>query len=222
MRVGWWASSLGADPHPFTPGRPLSPSCAQALSHREREAVSLPRDLAEVGDLAHDVADLAQQLQTVFAFGGDVGVDQNVVEEAVLADQLGLDHFNVGEHHRDDFAISSPETVLAGIATRTSRIILGSGVTVLSSADPVRVYQRFATLNALSHGRAEIVAGRGSFIESFPLFGYDLSDYDELYDEKIRLLVQIRDQAIVHFKGHHRPPIDGLGIYPRTVIWATN
>lgn len=141
---------------------------------------------------------------------------RQVVEEIVLAEQVGLDFFGVGEHHRHEFASSAPEMILAAAASLTKTIKLGSAVTVLSSDDPVRVYQRFATLNALSHGRAEIVAGRGSFIESFPLFGYDLSDYDELYDEKIRLLVQIRDQAIVHFKGHHRPPIDGLGIYPRT------
>jgi len=99
---------------------------------------------------------------------------RNVVDQAVLADELGLDFFSIGEHHRDDFAISSPDTVLAGIATRTKKIILGTGVTVLSSDDPVRVYQRFATLDALSNGRAEITAGRGSFIESFPLFGYEL------------------------------------------------
>jgi alkanesulfonate monooxygenase SsuD/methylene tetrahydromethanopterin reductase-like flavin-dependent oxidoreductase (luciferase family) len=131
---------------------------------------------------------------------------RNVVEQAVLADQLGLDYFSVGEHHRDDFAISSPDTVLAGIATRTKKIILGTGVTVLSSDDPVRVYQRFATIDALSNGRAEITAGRGSFIESFPLFGYELKDYGVLFEEKLELLVEIlknmrcRGQALLE---HH-------------------
>jgi alkanesulfonate monooxygenase SsuD/methylene tetrahydromethanopterin reductase-like flavin-dependent oxidoreductase (luciferase family) len=106
---------------------------------------------------------------------------RNAVEQAVLADQLGLNHFNVGEHHRDDYAVSAPDTVLAGIATVTKQIKLGTGVTVLSSEDPVRVYQRFATIDALSNGRAEITAGRGSFTESFPLFGFELSDYEKLF-----------------------------------------
>mgnify|MGYP003338217019 CR=1 FL=1 len=108
---------------------------------------------------------------------------RNVVEEAVLADSVGIDHFNVGEHHRDDYAVSAPDSVLAGIATRTKKIILGTGVTVLSSDDPVRVYERFATVDALSNGRAEITAGRGSFIESFPLFGFDLSQYEILFED---------------------------------------
>lgn len=141
---------------------------------------------------------------------------RQVVEEIVLAEHVGLDFFGVGEHHRHEFASSAPEMILAAAAPLTKTIKLGSAVTVLSSDDPVRVYQRFATLNALSHGRAEIVAGRGSFIESFPLFGYDLADYDQLYDEKLRLLVQIREQETVHFKGHHRPSMEGLGVYPRT------
>ena len=141
---------------------------------------------------------------------------RQVVEEIVLAEQVGLDFFGVGEHHRHEFASSAPEMILAAAASLTKTIKLGSAVTVLSSDDPVRVYQRFATLNALSRGRAEIVAGRGSFIESFPLFGYDLSDYDDLYDEKLRLLIQIREQEIVHFQGKFRPSMDGLGVYPRT------
>jgi alkanesulfonate monooxygenase SsuD/methylene tetrahydromethanopterin reductase-like flavin-dependent oxidoreductase (luciferase family) len=128
---------------------------------------------------------------------GDVPTDDNgapvsyarairqLIDEVVLADQLGIDVFTVGEHHRPEFSVSSPETVLAGMATRTERIRLGSGVTVLSSDDPVRVFQRFATVDALSNGRAEVILGRGSFTESFPLFGYDLSDYDVLFEEKI-------------------------------------
>lgn len=141
---------------------------------------------------------------------------QQIVEEIVLAEKVGLDYFGVGEHHRAEFAASAPEMILAAAATLTKKIKLGSSVTVLSSDDPVRVYQRFATLNALSHGRAELTAGRGSFIESFPLFGYELSDYDELFDEKLSLLVNIRQNEIVHFKGQLRPDIPGLGVYPRT------
>ena len=159
---------------------------------------------------------------------GDMTVDENgkpesagavlrhVVEEAVLADQLGLDHFNVGEHHRDDFSISSPETVLAGIATKTSRIILGSGVTVLSSADPVRVYQGFATVDGLSNGRAEITAGRGSFTESFPLFGYELNNYGRLFEEKLQLLVKILEEKAITWSGDLRAPLHNQEIYPKT------
>ncbi|MBM4761880.1 LLM class flavin-dependent oxidoreductase [Bacillus sp. B15-48] len=140
-----------------------------------------------------------------------------VVEEIVLADQVGLDIFGVGEHHREDYAASSPAVVLAAAATQTTRIRLTSAVTVLSSADPVRVFQDFATLDALSNGRAEIMAGRGSFIESFPLFGYDLNDYDELFDEKLELLLKIRENEKITWKGQHRPAINNLGIYPRPV-----
>ncbi len=159
---------------------------------------------------------------------GDMTIDQNgqpesagtvlrhVVEEAVLADELGLDHFNVGEHHRDDFAISSPETVLAGIATKTKRIILGSGVTVLSSSDPVRVYQGFATVDGLSNGRAEITAGRGSFTESFPLFGYELNNYGRLFEEKLQLLVKILDEKAITWSGDLRAPLHNQEIYPKT------
>ena len=141
---------------------------------------------------------------------------RNVVEQAVLADQLGLDHFSIGEHHRDDFAVSSPDTVLAGIATRTKQITLGTGVTVLSSDDPVRVYQRFATIDALSNGRAEITAGRGSFIESFPLFGYELSDYGALFEEKLELLVEILKENAVNWSGTMRAPLINQEIYPKT------
>ena len=141
---------------------------------------------------------------------------RNIVEQAVRADELGIDHFNIGEHHRDDFAVSAPDTVLAGIATRTKNIILGTGVTVLSSDDPVRVYQRFATLDALSNGRAEITAGRGSFTESFPLFGYQLSDYSALFEEKLELLVQLWQEEAVTWKGTMRASLQNQQVYPKT------
>lgn len=142
---------------------------------------------------------------------------REVVEEIVLADQVGLDVFGVGEHHRKDYAASSPAVVLAAAATQTKRIRLTSAVTVLSSADPVRVFQDFATLDGLSNGRAEIMAGRGSFIESFPLFGYDLKDYDELFEENLELLLNIRESEKVTWRGGHRPAINNLGVYPRPV-----
>lgn len=140
-----------------------------------------------------------------------------VVEEIVLADQVGLDVYGVGEHHRKDYAASSPAVVLAAAASQTKWIRLTSAVTVLSSADPVRVFQDFATLDAISNGRAEIMAGRGSFIESFPLFGYDLSHYDELFEEKLELLLKIRESEKVTWSGGHRPAIQNLGVYPRPV-----
>jgi probable LLM family oxidoreductase len=142
---------------------------------------------------------------------------REVVEEIVFADQVGLDVFGVGEHHRKDYAASSPAVVLAAAASQTNQIRLTSAVTVLSSADPVRVFQDFATLDAISNGRAEIMAGRGSFIESFPLFGYDLRDYDELFEEKLDLLLKLRDSEQVNWKGSHRPAINNLGVYPRPV-----
>lgn len=142
---------------------------------------------------------------------------REVVEEIVLADQVGLDVFGVGEHHRKDYAASSPAMVLAAAAPQTKRIRLTSAVTVLSSADPVRVFQDFATLDAVSNGRAEIMAGRGSFIESFPLFGYDLNDYNELFEEKLDLLLKIRASEKVTWSGNHRPAIQNLGVYPRPV-----
>lgn len=151
--------------------------------------------------------------------GKEVKADERllqIVDEIVLADRVGLDYFGIGEHHREDYAVSAPHMVLAAAAPLTTHIKLGSAVTVLSSEDPVRVYQNFATLNALSKGRAEIMAGRGSFIESFPLFGYELSDYDDLFDEKLKLLKQIRDNEIVNFKGTMRAAIPNLGVYPRT------
>ncbi|MFM7014608.1 MAG: Atu2307/SP_0267 family LLM class monooxygenase [Actinomycetota bacterium] len=141
---------------------------------------------------------------------------RDVVQEAVLAEQVGIDAFNVGEHHRDDFSVSAPDVVLAGIATKTSKIKLGSGVTVLSSDDPIRVYQRFATIDALSSGRAEITAGRGSFIESFPLFGYELSDYARLFEEKLELLVELLKENPVNWQGSIRPPLVNQQVYPKS------
>jgi probable LLM family oxidoreductase len=140
---------------------------------------------------------------------------RNLIEEIELADQVGLDVFGVGEHHRPDFAVSAPAVVLAAAAMRTKRIKLTSAVTVLSSDDPVRVYQEYATVDLLSGGRAEIMAGRGSFIESFPLFGYDLEDYDELFAEKLQLLMEIRENERVTWQGRHRAPLSGQGVYPR-------
>src|SRR5450631_2279130 len=139
-----------------------------------------------------------------------------MMEEAELADQLGLDVFGLGEHHRPDFLISAPPIALAAVAARTKRIRLTSAVTVLSSDDSVRVYQQFATLDLLSGGRAEIMAGRGSFIESFPLFGYDLNDYDSLFAEKLELLVAVRDHERVTWQGAHRAPLRNQAVYPRT------
>ena len=141
----------------------------------------------------------------------------DLLEEIELADRLGLDVFAIGEHHRSDFIASAPAVILAAAAARTKRIKLSSAVTVLSSDDPVRVYQDFATLDLLSNGRAEIMAGRGSFIESFPLFGYDLNDYDELFVEKLDLLLNIRANERVTWSGRHRPPIAGQGVYPRAL-----
>jgi probable LLM family oxidoreductase len=143
-------------------------------------------------------------------------VIRNVVAEAALADRLGLDFFGIGEHHREDFAVSSPETVLAGIATVTERIRLGSAVTVLSSDDPVRVYQRFATVDALSSGRAEVILGRGSFTESFPLFGYPLDQYEALFEEKLQLFDRLRTEGVIDWEGRLRAPIRGLEVHPRT------
>ena len=140
---------------------------------------------------------------------------RELVEEIVLADEVGLDVFGVGEHHRPDFAVSAPAVVLAAAAARTRRIRLTSAVSVISSDDPVRVYQQFATLDLLSGGRAEIMVGRGSFIESFPLFGFNLRDYDDLFAEHLELLLRLREDEIVTWPGGHRPAIDGRGVYPR-------
>ena len=155
---------------------------------------------------------------TVDAAGRAVDPARHVSEllEAVtLADEVGLDVFGIGEHHRREFLDSAPTMILAAAAARTERIRLTSAVTVLSAADPVRVFQEFATLDLLSHGRAEIVAGRGSFIEAFPLFGLELADYDSLFAEKLDLLLKIRENTHVHWSGRHRPPLTGQGVYPR-------
>src|SRR5689334_1726978 len=141
---------------------------------------------------------------------------RQVVDEAVLADTIGVDVIALGEHHRPEYSISTPETVLAGIATRTNDIRLASGVTVLSSDDPVRVFQRFATVDALSHGRAQVILGRGSFTESFPLFGYDLSDYDVLFEEKAELFVKLLDEKPVTWTGTTRAPLHDADVFPET------
>jgi probable LLM family oxidoreductase len=139
---------------------------------------------------------------------------RDVVREAVLAEQVGVDCFGVGEHHRADFAISAPEVMLAAIAGRTERLILGSAVTVLSTDDPVRVFQRFSTLNAVSNGRAEVILGRGSFTESYPLFGFDLTEYDELFEEKLALFAELLKPAPVTWRGAFRTPLASQVMYP--------
>jgi probable LLM family oxidoreductase len=141
-------------------------------------------------------------------------VIRDVIEEAALADELGLDFFGAGEHHRADFAVSAPEVVLAAIASRTRRIRLGSAVTVLSSDDPIRVFQRFATLDAVSNGRAEVILGRGSFTESFPLFGFDLAQYEMLFEEKLDLFAALVEQAPVTWHGRTRPPLTDQRVFP--------
>jgi probable LLM family oxidoreductase len=159
---------------------------------------------------------------------GDVTVDEHgqpqtqaqvlrdVVEQAVVADEVGVDAIGLGEHHRDDFAISAPDVVLATIAARTRRILLGTAVTVLSTDDPVRVFERFATLDALSQGRAEVTLGRGSFTESYPLFGHDLADYERLFEEKLALFTELRREGPVHWEGTVRPPLTGQHAHPTT------
>lgn len=142
---------------------------------------------------------------------------RELLEEIRLADEVGLDVFALGEHHRPDFVISAPEMILSAAAAVTKKIRLSSSVTVLSSADPVRVFQDFATLDLVSGGRAEIMAGRGSFVESFPLFGYDLKDYDELFEEKLGLLLEINRNVVVNWKGRFRAGIPNRGVYPRPI-----
>lgn len=146
---------------------------------------------------------------------GDAQRVQELLEEIELADQVGLDVFGLGEHHRPDYVSSAPAVLLAAAAARTKRIRLASAVTVLSSDDPVRVFQQFATVDLVSQGRAEIIVGRGSFIESYPLFGYDLDDYEALAAEKLDLLLKLRDQVQVHWSGQHRAALTGQGVYPR-------
>jgi probable LLM family oxidoreductase len=169
---------------------------------------------------------MAQQIELGLDTFGDVTADEtgtplphgqvlrNLVEQGVLADQVGIDFIGFGEHHRDDFAVSAPEVVLAAVAARTERIRLGSAVTVLSSDDPVRVFQRFSTLDALSNGRAEVILGRGSFTESFPLFGYELADYEELFEEKLNLFAAVRQQQPVTWEGNTRAPLRDQKVYP--------
>jgi probable LLM family oxidoreductase len=140
---------------------------------------------------------------------------EHLIEEAELADRLGLDVFAVGEHHREEYVASAPSVILSALAARTEQIKLSSAVTVLGSEDPVRVYQQFATIDLLSKGRAEIMVGRGSFIESFPLFGYDLQNYEELFEEKLELLLKLREEQPVNWKGKYRPAIDNRGVYPQ-------
>jgi probable LLM family oxidoreductase len=171
---------------------------------------------------------MTQQLELGLDTFGDVtrGADGNpvsypqvirdVIEEAVLADSLGVDFFGIGEHHRSDFSISSPEMVLSAISGRTSRIRLGSAVTVLSSDDPIRVYQRFSTLDAASNGRAEVILGRGSFTESFPLFGLDLANYEQLFEEKLELFAQLLKEQPITWSGSLRAPLSGQSVYPTT------
>ena len=157
------------------------------------------------GDVTHDTAGRTRSQADAL---------RDVITEAVLAEQVGVDCFGVGEHHRADFAISAPEVVLAAIAGRTERLVLGSAVTVLSTDDPVRVFQRFSTLNAISNGRAEVILGRGSFTESYPLFGYDLSKYDELFEEKLAQFAELLKPAPVTFGGSFRPALSNQVIYP--------
>ncbi|WP_341999636.1 LLM class flavin-dependent oxidoreductase [Microbacterium sp. LWH7-1.2] len=159
------------------------------------------------GDVTRDASgELISGAQTI----------RNVVEQAVLADRVGLSFFGVGEHHRREFAVSSPEIVLAAAAARTERIHLGTAVTVLSSDDPVRVFERFSTLDAVSNGRAEVILGRGSFIESFPLFGYDLRDYEALFDEKLDLFSQLLTEKPVTWSGTLRASLDAADVFPKT------
>ena len=140
-----------------------------------------------------------------------------IIEEVKLMDEIGLDFFGIGEHHRPDYAVSSPEIILAALSTVTKNIKLGSAVSVISSTDPVKLYQDFASVDNLSNGRAEIMAGRGSFIESFPLFGYDLNDYDALFDEKLRLLLDLNKNEVINWRGKFRMPIINQSVYPKPV-----
>lgn len=150
---------------------------------------------------------------------------RQLVKEIELADQVGLDVYGIGEHHREDFAVSAPEIVLAAGAVKTKKIKLTSAVSILSSMDPVRLYQQYATIDAISNGRAEIMAGRGSFTESFPLFGYDLADYEELFDEKLDMLLQIKENTNLTWQGKHTQTVINKPVYPRAVqedvpIWV--
>ena len=190
------------------PSREPAGALTRSTRHYTREGACHPR--LELGlDTFGDV--------TVDSHGQPISQAEtlrNVVAEGVLADQVGIDAFGVGEHHRPDFAVSAPEVVLAAIAGRTSRIVLGSAVTVLSSDDPVRVFQRFSTLNAISNGRAEVILGRGSFTESFPLFGYDLAQYAELFEEKLDLFAKLLENQPVTWSGRTRAGLTSQTVYP--------
>jgi probable LLM family oxidoreductase len=175
-------------------------------------AVNIPLDALEFG--LNTFGDMSVDLEGNAVSYGQV--IRNVVEQGVLADSLGIDFFGVGEHHRDDFAVSAPEIVLAAIASRTERIHLGTAVTVLSSDDSVRVFEKFATLDAVSEGRGEIILGRGSFTESFPLFGLDLADYERLFEEKLDLLHALLAEGPVTWEGTTRPPLTNQHVYPKT------
>ncbi len=183
-------------------------------------AIAVSADQTGIFSLYAYLAYMLQLGLCTFADLGDLTPQQrmsNLLEEAILADQLGLDVFALGEHHRPDYIASAPAVALAAIAARTERIRLSSGVTVLSSDDPVRVFQQFATVDLISNGRAEIMAGRGSFTESFPLFGYSLDDYHTLFSEKLDMLVKLTQQEIITWQGRHTQSIDHTGIYPRPV-----
>jgi probable LLM family oxidoreductase len=178
-------------------------------------AISAPREQrVELG--VYTFGDVARDPATQTTISPEQRLT-NLLEEVDLADQVGLDVFGLGEHHRADYAVSATSVVLGAAALRTSRIRLTSAVTVLSSDDPVRVFQQYSTLDLLSHGRAEVMAGRGSFIESFPLFGYDLDDYDELFAEKLELLLRVRDSARVTWSGRFRAALQDQPVYPRPV-----
>jgi probable LLM family oxidoreductase len=189
------------------------PRCAKAPGSRESSRSAICSGaVIELGITTFGERTPDPQSGTVIGAGARIC---NLLEEIELADQVGLEVFGVGEHHRPDFAVSAPAVVLAAAAARTKSIRLSSAVSVLSSDDPVRVYQDFATVDLLSRGRAEIWAGRGSFIESFPLFGQDLGDYDSLFAEKLDLLLKVREEEVVTWSGRHRAPIDARGVYPR-------
>src|SRR6202042_28762 len=188
----------------------VTPTTDPRAPHRQRLSAQLPASLTVMELGLATFADLASGVSPQQRM-------RELLEEGELAEQLGLDVFAVGEHHRSDFLISSPAVALAAVAARTERIRLSSAVTVLSSDDPVRVFQEFAELDLISGGRAEIMAGRGSFTESFPLFGYDLDDYDDLYAEKLELLLKIRAGTNVTWSGRLRAPLDDAGVWPRPV-----
>ena len=204
-----------ADPahsaHSADAATPASPAGSSGRTPVRTVAGASPDEvvlgLDTFGDITEDTTGAPEHASKVL---------RDIVEQAVLADHVGVDAITVGEHHRDDFAVSSPEMVLAAIASRTERMLLASGVTVLSSDDPVRVYQRFATLDGLSNGRAEVVLGRGSFTESFPLFGYNLGDYDSLFTEKLDLFAHLRSEGAITWSGQHRAALTNQEVYPKT------